>query len=275
MTIKKLPILERPYEKAQMYGIKNLSNAELLAIIIKTGTKEKTAVELAKEILSIDVEGKENIQFLQDIPIEDLMKIKGIGKVKAIQIKAICELNKRMATPINKDIIKINGAYDVFKLLSNEMKYEKVEKLKVLVLDNKNTLLRIIDVAQGSTNYAVVEIKDILVEAIKMYATRIILVHNHPSGIAQPSKIDVNMTKKLHIITQQLGMELVDHVIIAKDSYVSICRRERIGEKDEYFFISKGKGYRDGPRDVKHFVNNKGKRNSIKRARSCSNKKTK
>ncbi len=89
MIIKKLPVLERPYEKAQMYGIENLSNAELLAIIIKTGTKEKTSIELAQEILSIEKNGKENIQFLQDVTIQDLTKIKGVGIVKAIQIKAV------------------------------------------------------------------------------------------------------------------------------------------------------------------------------------------
>ena len=103
MIIKKLPVLERPYEKAQMYGIENLSNAELLAIIIKTGTKEKTSIELAQEILSIEKNGKENIQFLQDVTIQDLTKIKGVGIVKAIQIKAVCELNKRMARPISKN----------------------------------------------------------------------------------------------------------------------------------------------------------------------------
>ena len=128
MIIKKLPVLERPYEKAQMYGIENLSNAELLAIIIKTGTKEKTSIELAQEILSIEKNGKENIQFLQDVTIQDLTKIKGVGIVKAIQIKAVCELNKRMARPISKEVIKISRAYDVYQLLTNEMRYEKREK---------------------------------------------------------------------------------------------------------------------------------------------------
>ena len=107
MIIKKLPVLERPYEKAQMYGIENLSNAELLAIIIKTGTKEKTSIELAQEILSIEKNGKENIQFLQDVTIQDLTKIKGVGIVKAIQIKAVCELNKRMARPISKEVTSL------------------------------------------------------------------------------------------------------------------------------------------------------------------------
>ena len=127
MIIKKLPVLERPYEKAQMYGIENLSNAELLAIIIKTGTKEKTSIELAQEILSIETNGKENIQFLQDVTIQDLTKIKGVGTVKAIQIKAVCELNKRMARPKNKENIKIGRPYDVYQLLTNEMRYEKRE----------------------------------------------------------------------------------------------------------------------------------------------------
>lgn len=130
MTIKKLPISERPYEKAQMYGLENLSNSELLAIIIKTGTKEKTSVELAQEILSMEADNKENIQFLQDISIEEFMKIKGIGRVKAIQLKAVCELNKRMARPIAQDKIKIRTPESVSQLLMNEMKYEKEKNWK-------------------------------------------------------------------------------------------------------------------------------------------------
>lgn len=231
MTIKKLPTLERPYEKAQMYGIENLSNSELLGIIIKTGTKEKTSVELAQEVLSIETNGKENIQFLQDVSIEDLTKIKGIGIVKAIQIKAICELNKRMARPINKEVIKINRPYDVYQLLTNEMRYEKREKLKVLALNTRNILLKIIDVSQGGTSFIAIDLKDILAEPIKMGASKIILVHNHPAGSTLPSQQDIQLTRKLYNITCQLGIEFIDHIIIANDRYESIFRLERIGKE--------------------------------------------
>lgn len=230
MIIKKLPVLERPYEKAQMYGIENLSNAELLAIIIKTGTKEKTSIELAQEILSIEKNGKENIQFLQDVTIQDLTKIKGVGTVKAIQIKAVCELNKRMARPINKEIIKIGRPYDVYQLLTNEMRYEKREKLKVLALNTRNILLKIIDVSQGGTSSIAIDLKDILSEPIKIGAAKIILVHNHPAGSTIPSQPDIQLTQKLYNVAYQLGIEFIDHIIIAKDKYESIFRMAKIGE---------------------------------------------
>lgn len=230
MIIKKLPVLERPYEKAQMYGIENLSNAELLAIIIKTGTKEKTSIELAQEILSIETNGKENIQFLQDVTIQDLTKIKGVGTVKAIQIKAVYELNKRMARPINKEIIKIGRPYDVYQLLTNEMRYEKREKLKVLALNTRNILLKIIDVSQGGTSSIAIDLKDILSEPIKIGAAKIILVHNHPAGSTIPSQPDIQLTQKLYNVAYQLGIEFIDHIIIAKDKYESIFRMAKIGE---------------------------------------------
>lgn len=230
MIIKKLPVLERPYEKAQMYGIENLSNAELLAIIIKTGTKEKTSIELAQEILSIEKNGKENIQFLQDVTIQDLTKIKGVGIVKAIQIKAVCELNKRMARPISKEVIKISRAYDVYQLLTNEMRYEKREKLKVLALNTRNILLKIIDVSQGGTSSIAIDLKDILSEPIKIGAAKIILVHNHPAGSTIPSQPDIQLTQKLYNVASQLGIEFIDHIIIAKNKYESIFRMAKIGE---------------------------------------------
>lgn len=229
MSIKKLPTSERPYEKAQMYGIENLSNSELLAIIIKTGTKEKTSVELAQEILSIESKNKENIQFLQDISIEEFMNIKGIGRVKAIQIKAICELTKRMSRPIENIETKIRTSDNVAQLLMNEMKYEKREKLKVLVLNTKNVLLKIIDVSYGGTNSATVEPKDVLTEPIKMGAPRIILVHNHPSGDPTPSKEDIELTKRIYNAASILGINLLDHVVIGYNKYASIVSTGRIG----------------------------------------------
>lgn len=228
MTIKNLPELERPYEKAQLYGIQSLSNSELLAIIIKTGTKEKTSVELAQEILSIEKSEKDNIQFLQDVSIEELTKIKGIGKVKATQIKAICELNKRMTRPIQKAEIRIRTAENVAQLLMNEMQYEKREKVKVLVLNTKNILLRIIDVSYGGTNSAVIEPKDILTEPTKMGAPKIILVHNHPSGDPTPSKEDIELTKRIYKASALLGIELLDHIVIGKQKYISIVSIGRI-----------------------------------------------
>lgn len=222
MTIKKLPISERPYEKMQMYGSENLSNSELLAIIIKTGTNEKTSVELAQEILKLGSQDRNDLHFLQDLSIEEFMQIKGIGKVKAIQLKAVCELTKRMSRPIENINIKIRIPLDVAKLLMNELKFEKREKVKVLMLNRRNILLKIIDVSYGGTNSAIIEPKDILAEPIKMGAPKIILVHNHPSGDPKPSVQDLNLTKTVYKAGEMLGIQLIDHIVIGNEQYESI-----------------------------------------------------
>lgn len=222
MTIKKLPISERPYEKMQMYGAENLSNSELLAIIIKTGTNEKTSVELAQEILKLGSQNKNDMHFLQDLSIEEFMQIKGIGKVKAIQLKAVCELTKRISRPIENVNIRIRTPMDVSKLLMNELKFERREKVKVLVLNTKNLLLKIIDVSYGGTNSAIIAPKDILAEPIKMGAPKIILVHNHPSGDPKPSEQDLNLTKTVYKAGEMLGIQLLDHIVIGNEQYESI-----------------------------------------------------
>lgn len=222
MTIKKLPISERPYEKLEMYGAESLSNSELLAIIIKTGTKEKTSIEVAQQILSI--KENSNLRFLQDLSIEEFTKIKGIGKIKAIQLKAICELTKRMERPINTTKIKLKSSKDVADLVMNELKFEKREIVKELILNTKNILLKIIDVSYGGTNSAIVEPKDILAEPIKMGAPKIILVHNHPSGDPTPSKQDIAITQRIYEASQLVGIDLIDHIVIGDSKYETILQ---------------------------------------------------
>ncbi len=182
LKIKELPISERPYEKLEMYGEKTLSNSELLAIIIKTGTKEETAVSIAQKVLKLNqTENENDLRFLCSISIEELTKIKGIGRVKAIQLKAIGELTKRLAKPINKKEIKIKTTKDVAELLMQELRYEKQEILKVIILNNKNIVQKILTISLGGTNFASMAPKEVLAEAVKMQAPKIILVHNHPS----------------------------------------------------------------------------------------------
>ena len=219
--IKQLPTSERPYEKLEMYGPKILSNSELLAIIIKTGTKEESSVSLAQKILNISTE-KNDLGFLQDLSIEELSKIKGIGKVKAIQIIAVGELAKRISRPINTEKIKIKNTEDVAKLLMNELSFEKREIAKVIMLNSKNIIIKIIDVSYGGTSYAVLEPKEVLAEAIKTGAPKIILVHNHPSGDPTPSKMDYIATDKIYEAAEIMGIELLDHVIIGKNKFASV-----------------------------------------------------
>lgn len=222
MKIKEIPQSERPYEKLEMYGAQALSNAELLAIIIKNGTKEESSVMLAQKILSMQKSTQDSLRFLQDISIKEFMSIKGIGKVKAIQLLAVCELTKRISRPIKNFNVQIKSPQDVADLLINELKYEKREIVKVLMLNAKNNILKIQDIALGGTSFAVFEIKDVLKEAIKIGAPKIILVHNHPSGDPTPSHDDIELTQKLEQVSKMLEIELLDHVIIGDGKYKSI-----------------------------------------------------
>lgn len=223
VKMKELPISERPYEKLKMYGAEKLTNSELLAIIIKNGTKEYTALDLANNILKLnDNNLKEDLSFLQDISISEFMKIKGIGEVKAIQLLAVCELVKRINKPINKEEIKIKDAKDVAKLLMNEMRYEKREVVKLILLNNKNIVLKIKDISYGGTNFAMIEPREVLSEAVKLQAPKIILVHNHPSGDVVPSKSDFNITDRIYEAAEIIGIKLLDHIIIGNNKYESI-----------------------------------------------------
>lgn len=227
MKIKELPLSERPYEKLEKYGAESLSNAELLAIIIKTGTKEESSISIAQRILNLNKSVRtENLRFLQEIAIEEFMQIKGIGKVKALQLKAICELTKRISRPIDNKKSIIRTPKDVANLLMPELKYEKREVAKVLILNIKNVVLRIVDISLGGSNFACIEPKDVLSEAIKMQAPKIILIHNHPSGDATPSQSDYRVTDRIFDAAQLLGIELLDHIILGDENYESLLSKK-------------------------------------------------
>ena len=229
IKMKELPETERPYEKLEQYGEKSLTNAELLAIIIKTGTKEDTAIGLAQQILKLNTEEQDNLNFLRDITVQEFMKIRGIGKVKAIQLKALCELAIRMNSVTNYQKKQILKPYDIAEVLMEKMRFEKQEILKVAMLDNKNKLLKIKDVAIGSGNFVTTTIKYVLNEAVKIEAAKIILIHNHPTGDPTPSNKDIEFTEKVEQAAQIIGIPLLDHIVMGSTKYVSIFnQREKM-----------------------------------------------
>ena len=229
IKMKELPETERPYEKLEQYGEKTLTNAELLAVIIKTGTKEETAVVLAQQILKLNTGKQENLNFLRDITVEEFMKIKGIGKIKAIQLKAVCELATRMNSVTNYKQKQILRPYDIAEILIDKMRFEKQEILKVAMLNGKNRLLRIKDVAIGGGNFVTTTIKSVLNEAVKIEAAKIILIHNHPTGDPTPSLQDIEFTNQVEQASKLLGIQLLDHIVIGNANYVSIFnQREKM-----------------------------------------------
>lgn len=222
MKMKDLPEAERPYEKLELYGEASLSNAELLAIIIKTGTKEETSVQLAQKLLSLNNTTEEDLHYLPTLTIEELMQVKGIGRVKAIQLKAVGEIATRMLRKSNYRKTVIKKPSDLANILMAELRFEKNEIVKVIILNNHNEILKIKNVALGGSNFANVTIKDILTEPIRMKAPKIILVHNHPSGDATPSKQDIVFTKQLYEASELLSIQLIDHLVIGNMNYTSI-----------------------------------------------------
>lgn len=227
MRIKDLPKTEKPYEKIENYGAECLSNAELLAVIIKTGTKNVTAIEIAQQILLLDKENK-GLGFLKNVSIEELKNINGLGRVKSIQMKALAEFAIRFSKPqiIARKII--TSPEDVAKILMLEMKDETQEIVKTLILNNQNELIRIVTNAVGTGNSSYVEVKDIFKEAIKSNAMKIIVVHNHPSGFVEPSKEDIKFTQKIKNAGELMGIELLDHIIIGSTTFASMKRMGKI-----------------------------------------------
>ena len=218
-----MPEAERPYEKLELYGEKNLSNAELLAIIIKSGTKEETSVQIAQRILTLRTTEHHDLSFLNKLSIAELTKIKGIGKVKAIQIKAICELAVRMSKPDNYKGIQIKNSKEVAQMFFGEFQNETEEIAKIILLNNQFQIIKIETIAIGGSNFVDVGIKTIIKSAMQAEATKVILVHNHPSGIAKPSKGDIKFTDKLYNALAIFEIDLCDAIIIGKNrQYASI-----------------------------------------------------
>ena len=211
----------RPYEKLELLGEKALKTSELLAIIIKSGTKEKNAIELAQEILNLGSD-KEDLGFLREISLQELKQISGVGRVKAIQIKAIIEFSKRISKRQKYNRIKVKSTTDIIDLFMEEMRYEKQEILKLVILNIKNEILKVEDILKGNTTSICFDIKNILSEPIKMQAQRIILLHNHPSGDPTPSSEDIDATIKIKEAGKLVGIDLLEHIVIGDGIYKSI-----------------------------------------------------
>ena len=207
---------ERPREKMITQGIDSLSNAELLAILIRTGTNELNAIQLAKLILS----KVDNIRYLQDITIEELKAIKGIGLTKATQIKAALELGNRIAS-FRPPKYKIQNPWDIYKYYMESLRYQYKEIFKVVLLNTKNEIITDVDISMGTLNSSLVHPREVFREAIRRSSNKMILLHNHPSGNPNPSKEDKNITVRLRDCGELIGIEVIDHIIIGDGVYFS------------------------------------------------------
>nr|WP_330362540.1 DNA repair protein RadC [[Clostridium] dakarense] len=217
MTVKEMALDERPREKMLAKGEKSLSNAELLAILLRTGTKHKNAIELANYIINKDLQG---LRYLQDMTIEELCEIDGIGLSKATMIKAALELGIRVAS-VKPKTYKVKNPWDIYKYYMDSLRYQKKEVFKVVLLNTKNEIISDIDVSIGTLNSSLVHPREVFREAIKRSTNKIILMHNHPSGSIEPSKEDKNITSRLIKCGEIIGIEVIDHIIIGDGLYFS------------------------------------------------------
>jgi len=217
--IKEMPSDERPREKLMTYGVNLLSNPELLAILIGSGTKDSSAVMLANKLLSLDHSG---ILFLADCIPEELTHVRGIGIAKACQLVSAIELGKRIAVKPKDKKVNINSPKEVAALFMEEMRYLRKEFFQVLMLNTKNEIIMVDNVSIGNLNSAVVHPREVFSRAIKKSASSIILVHNHPSGNPQPSREDLDLTGRLMESGKILGIEVLDHIIIGDGIFISL-----------------------------------------------------
>lgn len=218
-TIKDLPINERPREKLLKYGVSSLSNAELIAVIIRTGHMNDNAIDLANRILSLDSSG---ISYLSQVTAQELIKINGVGQCKAAQIVAAIELGKRISSSSADAKLKVDSPIVVVELLMEQMRYLKKEHFKVVLLDTKNQIISIEEISVGSLNASIVHPREVFNVAIRKSANSIILVHNHPSGDPTPSKEDIDITHRLVEAGDIIGIRVLDHIIIGDNKYVSL-----------------------------------------------------
>lgn len=218
LRIIDLPENERPRERLLRYGAENLSNVELLAIILRTGSNKENILNLCGRI----IEKCGGLNGILNSSSKELLQIKGIGNAKAAQILALVELSKRFKSFKSGDSFKITNPSDVALLLMEEMRFLKQEFLKVIMLNTKNYVIKVKDVFIGSLNSSIVHPREIYCEAIKNSSSSIIICHNHPSGDPLPSSEDINVTNRLKECSKLIGIELLDHIIIGDGVYISL-----------------------------------------------------
>lgn len=215
---------EKPYERCEKYGAACLTDAELLAVIIRTGTKGESSIDIADKILSSSPADK-GLSTLFHLSYKELMDIHGIGRVKAIQILCIVELSKRFSRCNFNDSLYFNTPKIIADYYMEEMRHKEQEILKVMFLDTKNRLIHDMTASKGTVNGSMSSPRDIFIEALRFRAVYIILLHNHPSGDPTPSKEDLLFTKRIENSGNMIGIQLLDHVIIGDNCYCSLKER--------------------------------------------------
>ncbi len=215
LLIRDLPAEERPREKMRALGAEALSNAELLAILLRTGSNKESAVQLAAKLLS----RSGGLRALPDLSLEEMEEIKGLGPAKAIQVKAALELGRRLATLPPEEAESITSPQRAAALFMEQLRYKKREHFMILLLNTKNHVISKEEISVGSLNASIVHPREIFKIPLRKSAASVILVHNHPSGDPSPSQEDLEVTRRLVEAGNILGIAVRDHIVIGDGCY--------------------------------------------------------
>ena len=216
-----LPQEDRPYERCIRHGVQSLSNRDLLAVILRTGAKGRNVLELAGDLLKL-VPEREGFTGIRRLSLDELSNVKGIGKVKAVQLKCLLEIARRMAREEAGEGTYFTSPSAVANYYMEDLRHEEQEVLLLLMLNQRGRLIKERYMFKGTVNASVISPREIFVEALAARAVQIILLHNHPSGDASPSQEDLNVTRRIKEAGQLLGIALTDHIIIGEHAYVSL-----------------------------------------------------
>ena len=218
--MKDIPNAERPYEKCLKQGAEVLSDAELLAVLLRTGTKGENVLALAKRLLYED--GGAGLLGIHQFSFQSLMKLKGIGKVKAVQILCLSELAKRLSKASVEPRLRFSSSQSVAEYYMEDLRHRNQEVMKLLLLNSKAELIDETNISKGTVNASLVTPRELFRgAALKKEAVSMILLHNHPSGDPTPSRDDILTTKRISECGLLIGIELLDHIIIGNNCYVS------------------------------------------------------
>lgn len=218
MSLKFLAEDDRPREKFLQKGKSALSDSELLAIIIGSGNREESVLELARKILA---SVNNNWHQLSLLSVKDLMKFKGIGEAKAISIITALEIGRRRAGQEIPEKSIIGNSYDAYSILKNQLSDLRTEEFWAIFLNNSNKVIHVSQLTQGGISQSIVDVRVLFKTALEHFSTGVIIAHNHPSGSLKPSKEDINITKKIKEAGNVLSIQLLDHIIITQNSYFS------------------------------------------------------
>lgn len=221
-TMKDMPVSQRPYEKCIREGEASLSDSELLAVILRSGTQGLNSLSLANQILKyMETSSYPGLLGILHTSLEELMGIHGIGKVKAIQLKCIGELSKRIAASSARLQLCFDQPKTIAQYYMEKLRHEEQEQVICMMLDSKNHLMSEYHLSRGTANAALLTPREVFVEALRRHAVSVILVHNHPSGDPIPSKCDLEVTERIERAGELLGIQFLDHIIIGDHRYVS------------------------------------------------------